>query len=405
MEKEDRIMEKLQTKYNLLHIAYWMNALFLYGFIAVLLQYKGLTNTQIGIATGGASVVTIVLSPLISQKCAQIRNYSLQQILIVFYVITCILFLTIGFAPVSSVFIIGLYMILYSINISTVPLVSTIAMNYIEDGHPVNFGLSRGLGSVSYAITALAAGQLTAILPPTILCILFVASALLVAAILKMLPATYSKAGKKTDREKSNIVSTMLKYRQFTGLLTGFGLAFAGSACLGTYLINIVKNLGGNTSMLGLATFFMAASELPFMTIAPRLMRRFKTKNLLVFAAVMYVVRNGMACFAFNIPMLLAGLACQGISYGLFTPIITYYVAENLEPKDQIMGQTMIGVMTSGAGAALGNMTGGFLQDTFGMSVMLAFVIGVTLAGVLIVTLINGRRQPAEQPELATTVE
>ena len=157
--------------------------------------------------------------------------------------------------------------------------------------------------------------------------------------------------------------------------------------------------------MLGLATFFMAASELPFMTIAPRLMRRFKTKNLLVFAAVMYVVRNSLACFAFNIPMLLTGLACQGISYGLFTPIITYYVAENLEPKDQIMGQTMIGVMTSGAGAALGNMTGGFLQDTFGMSAMLAFVIGVTLSGVLIVTLMNGRRQSAEQPELARTVE
>ena len=36
----------------------------------------------------------------------------------------------------------------------------------------------------------------------------------------------------------------------------------------------------------------------------------------------------------------------QGLSYGLFTGVITYYVTYNLETQDQMAGQTMIGIMT-----------------------------------------------------------
>ena len=33
---------------------------------------------------------------------------------------------------------------------------------------------------------------------------------------------------------------------------------FSGATAIGTYLINIVKNLGGNTSLYGVAMFAMA---------------------------------------------------------------------------------------------------------------------------------------------------
>ena len=67
---------------------------------------------------------------------------------------------------------------------------------------------------------------------------------------------------------------------------------FAAATSLSTYLINVVKNLGGNTSLYGVAIFFMAASEMPVMTITPRLIRRYDSITLIMVAAFFYIIRN-----------------------------------------------------------------------------------------------------------------
>ena len=53
----------LKAKYNFLHLFYWFTGCCINGFIAVFLQSKGLTNTEIGIVTGGSCIATIFLSP------------------------------------------------------------------------------------------------------------------------------------------------------------------------------------------------------------------------------------------------------------------------------------------------------------------------------------------------------
>ena len=132
----------------------------------------------------------------------------------------------------------------------------------------------------------------------------------------------------------------------------------------------------------------MAASEMPFMAIAHSLMKRIRTESILLFASLMYIFRNFLVCFAPSLFVLLIGLAFQGISYGLFTAAITYYVNEAVEEKDTMMGQTMIGVLTTGMGATIGNFLGGYLQDCFGLSVMLAFALVLTVIGVLLMIII-----------------
>ena len=63
----------------------------------------------------------------------------------------------------------------------------------------------------------------------------------------------------------------------------------------------------------------------------------------------------------------------------------TYYVTYNLDAKDQLAGQTLIGIMTSGIGSTLGNVLGGILQDTFGLDYMFMFIYIVTITGALII--------------------
>ena len=189
--------------------------------------------------------------------------------------------------------------------------------------------------------------------------------------------------------ETISILKFIKAYPFYFAILLGFGIAFGASAMLSTYLINIVKNLGGTTSFYGIAVFAMAASELPFMAITHTLLKHFKSEQLFIIAGFMYVVRNLFICFAPSLPILILGMLAQGASYGLFTATITYYVSDHVERQHEMLGQTMISVMSTGIGSFMGNVMGGFLQDSFGLNVMLVAGAVMTVIGSMILIAIS----------------
>ena len=192
----------------------------------------------------------------------------------------------------------------------------------------------------------------------------------------------------KTDTHIS-VFKFIKTYRFYFVILLGFGITFGASAMLSTYLINIVKSLGGTTSFYGIAVFAMAASELPFMAITHTLLKHFKSEQLFVVAGIMYLVRNLLICLAPNLPILILGMLSQGASYGLFTATITYYVSDHIDRKHEMMGQTMISMMSTGLGSFMGNVMGGLLQDCFGLSIMLIAGLIMTLIGSLILVVFS----------------
>ncbi len=376
-------MNKLQLKYNALHILYWMATCAIYGYVAVFLQYKGMTNTEIGFVTGGGCVCTIFLSPYISSLVSKVKSLSINKIMYILFSILSILFLVISIFDLPNIVIMGAYVLLLSLIVSTVPFLSMIAMNYIKTGEQLNFGLSRGLGSVSYAVSAVLLGQFIEFFNPTVLSYIFVISAVLLLLLLRTFPKVESNLDIKEG--SSSVVTIVKKYKVFFFILIGFGCMFAASTAISTYLINIVKNLNGSTSTYGIAIFFMAASEMPVMALTPRLMKKYDSMTLIKVAAVFYIIRNFTICLAFNLPILFGGMMMQSMSYGLLTAVITYYVNSHLEEQDQMMGQTMIAIMTSGIGSMIGNVLGGVLQDTFGINAMFVFVCSVTVIGVAVI--------------------
>ena len=82
---------------------------------------------------------------------------------------------------------------------------------------------------------------------------------------------------------------------------------FSGATAIGTYLINIVKNLGGNTSLYGVAMFAMAFSELPVMMTVPKLMKKFNSVTLILVASIFYLCRNYTIGLAPNLIVLIIG--------------------------------------------------------------------------------------------------
>ena len=366
----------LKAKYNFLHLFYWFTGCCINGFIAVFLQSKGLSNTEIGIVTGGSCVATI----------SKIKGMTIKKLMTFLMLTTVLLYIAMAFLPIPAFLVMIFYVIMYALNMSTVPMLTMIAMNYINEGTYVNFGLARGIGSASWATSALVFGQVVSFLGANILSIAYCVFALVTLFILYHLPESkITKTKTEEVQEEGSVVTVIKKYKIFFFLLLGFCFMFSGATAIGTYLINIVKSLGGNTSLYGVAMFAMAFSELPVMMTVPKLMKKFNSVTLILVASIFYICRNYTIGLAPNLIVLIIGMMFQGLSYGLFTGVITYYVTYNLDTQDQMSGQTMIGIMTSGIGSTLGNVLGGILQDTIGLNALFTFVYLMTALGAVII--------------------
>lgn len=94
----------LKAKYNFLHLFYWFTGCCINGFIAVFLQSKGLSNTEIGIVTGGSCVATIFLSPFMSSLISKIKGMNNQKINDIFNVNNSFVIYCDGFFTNTSLF-------------------------------------------------------------------------------------------------------------------------------------------------------------------------------------------------------------------------------------------------------------------------------------------------------------
>lgn len=370
-------------KYNWLYFFYCLAGVCLGGFVAVFLQYKGVSNTEIGIVTGIACVAAIFLTPMLTLQVAKQPRLDAKKMIIYAYIVITAIYALIAFLPLSPILVMLIYMLLYAFYLTTGPLLQVMASDYMRSGVELNFGLARGLGSVAWAIGALIFDFLVDLSNPQILVAGMVVFILITFKILASMP--YEKGQTASHDKSGSILTVVRKYPIFTIMLTGFSLALAAATSIGTYLINIVTSLGGDTSFYGVAVFLMAVSEMPVMAITPRLLQRFKSIQLIGFAGACYIIRNFLICLAPNLPILCVGMLFQGLSFGMMTAVVTYYVIFNLTDVDQVSGQTLITVMTSGVGSMIGNMLGGYLQDAFGLNAMYIFIYILTLMGVCLI--------------------
>ena len=93
-----------------------------------------------------------------------------------------------AFLPIPAFLVMVFYVVMYALNMSTVPMLTMIAMNYINEGTYVNFGLARGIGSASWATSALIFGQVVSFLGANVLSIAYCIFALVTLFILYHLP-------------------------------------------------------------------------------------------------------------------------------------------------------------------------------------------------------------------------
>ena len=376
-------------RYTLLQCFYWIAGCALMGFAAVFLKSKGLSNTLVGLSVGGAAFVSIWMQPILAGIIEKVKWLTIRKMLLIVIVLVAAGFLFLGRTELPSMAVVIGYLILNTSFNSTIPLITAMGMEYMNQGYEVNFCVSRGFGSVSYAVTAAFLGVLVEKFHPGILADLFVIMAAILFAVLYFMEEAEPVAVQNKTEKPKGVMEILRSNRSMLLFVIGFGFSYMTCAIIGTYAVNVVHALGGSDSTYGWAVFIYASSEMPAMLLCDRLLRKVSCQKLLKLSSLFFVIRALVLLLAPNLPIAFFGFALQSLSFGVFTPVSVYFVNQELSPKDRVVGQAIFGMVTVGAGSCIGNLFGGFLADRFGIRATLLACVLMASFGFFVVSLVK----------------
>ena len=180
--------ESLQVRYGALQALYYFGTCALGGFAAIFLGYKGLSNSLIGVATGASCILSVVLMPAISMLLERKPGLGIPRVVRSLTLGSVACYVVLALAPLPTYAVIVLFAIANAMSLAIAPFLSQLAMGFNRIGMPINFGLARGMGSVSYAVGAVGLSRLVELSSPGVLAGLFVLSGVVLLAVLASMP-------------------------------------------------------------------------------------------------------------------------------------------------------------------------------------------------------------------------
>ena len=170
---------------------------------------------------------------------------------------------------------------------------------------------------------------------------------------------------------------------RFFVLLLGTAILFFSHNTINTFMINVVRNVGGDTATMGVFDGLLAAVEIPVMMFYTTLFRKKNCRSLLCAAFLFFIMKAAAVAAAHTVPLLLVSAILQAPSFALYTSAIVPYVAEEIAYEDSAKAQSLAYTMTT-CGAVLASLISGKLYDIWPVTPVLWFGCGVSIAGAAI---------------------
>ncbi|NLP17139.1 MAG: MFS transporter [Clostridiales bacterium] len=381
---------QLTIKYAFLQSTYWISQCIIYSFAAVFLQYKNFNNTQIGIVLSLSAILSIVLQPAISAFADKSKKKTVR------YIILTILLIVFGITVIfniwnnSFIIIASIFVIINALQITLIPLLNSIALEFLNNGYPFNFGLARGTASIAFAFTSYLLGHAVNRFSPSIILPLFLISYVLlfIAAYIFRVKTPMNTLGGNEDRvihPPASVLGFFIKYKRFSFLLIGITMVFYSHSLINTFLINIIENAGGDSADMGLSLTIAAALELPMMAAFTLLVKKVKCSTLIKISGFFFFIKSATIWLAPNVMAVHFSQGFQMLSFAMFTPASVYYVNSIINEEDKNKGQAILGAATIGVAGTIANISGGKLLDISGVSDMMMLGTLVALVGFAII--------------------
>lgn len=376
-------------RYFLMQGCYWALSGIIFGFTTVYLQEKQYTNYQIGIIFAMGNIFGFVAQPLIAVHIDKSRSTALLRYILSTAAISLVLMLGVLFMPSACLPLSAAFVLLIGGNILLQPLCISLCFYLETFGSKVNFSAARAVGSLSFGLATVVLGLLVervsaSAVPLSYIIITALFGALALSYTLGAKPREITKeVAVEVSEKPSGIFEFLKENKRFTFFLLGTSLLYFTHSLLGNFMIEFVRNVGGDSSDMGSILAFMTLSEIPAMLLFSKLSRRFSCSALLRFAVIMFTLKELMIYLAGSVAMFYAAEALQALSFAIFVPASVRYADEVIEKRNSTKGQTFITAVISMA-SIFASIIGGILLDGAGAKAALLVGVLVSAAGTFV---------------------
>ncbi|MCR4990483.1 MAG: MFS transporter [Lachnospiraceae bacterium] len=391
MEKKNSKSNSLNwtIRYTLLNASYFAAFCTVHAYAAVYLLSNGYNNTEVGILLAVANIVSAILQPVIAgiiDKPGPLTNrrFILASVIVILSGSALLLVLP---GVKAAIFII--YALIYMIQFAYQPVMTALCFEFQKAGCGIFYGLARGLGSASFAVTSMFIGRAVEKNGVTLLLWVNIITMIISALII----FTFKKPKGLGNDEKKVVESSGIAHNGFKDFIKtypAFSLFLVGTICfffahnmINDFMIQIIRYLGGAESELGYANFLQAILELPVMALIGFVLKKIKADKLLLISGVAFFIKILILVFAKTMPVMYLSQSFQLFAYAVFIPAGAYYVSNTMEELDQVKGQAFITSAIT-IGGVFSNLISGVILDHSNITTMLLVGSVICALGVIV---------------------
>ena len=263
----------LTARYGLIHGAYWASYAAIAAYVNLYLLEMGFSSGAIGVLIALAGLLSALLQPLAASYADRETSPNLKAInlaIAALWMLSALGLLVFHKNKVASLLFYGGCLSLLQLQ---TPLVNGLGVTSINCGCKLNYGVSKSVSSVTYALVCLVLGRMTAAqggrpVPWAIVLLtgVFILSLVLYPA--QRAPRSGSEA------KGADGLAFFRKYPRFTGVLAGCILLYISHVFLNSFTLQIIRTKGGDSSHMGLSMAIAALSEIPTMLLFTQMLRK-----------------------------------------------------------------------------------------------------------------------------------
>lgn len=377
--------------FSLIQWFFWSGFGIIFSYLTPYYQEIGFSSVQIGLFMGLASFANI-LGQLVLGWFAD-KAHSPGVIIRFSLLLGALTSLGLYLTPPVLAPVVILSFVLSFFTQSLPPLVDSWTMSIRRTTPNLDYGITRAMGSIGFAVTNVAAGilldrwGLVQVFPMG--AILMIAGTIIISLTQHVYKVEKFVSPSETPFEDLPEDSPPIQHPtkffspEMVSILPIFFLTFVAFRPTHVFTPILIQQLGGTNEQIGYSFAVMAISEVPFMVASTFLLKKFTDTKILFVAFIFYVFRIGMPAFAQTSNQIVLFQLFQGPSFGLFLPAAVHFMFRIAPEGKKTLAQTASSLTTFGIGSIAGSTLGGYMADWFGLRIM----YGVS-AGIMIVTLL-----------------
>lgn len=340
---------------------YWSVIAACVSFLNVFLTGRGLGTAEIGFLTAVGNGLAAIFQPIVSKVCSRSNKNERDFLVLISMLAMTLVIMALerkaGLAmKIEIVAAIALVLVMQ-------PLLNSLGYFYIARSVEINYGVSRGIGSITFAVTSFVLGILSEINKDLSM---VMAAVLLGALILSLLAQKPISGNNVVTVFDGRTQKQKIQNSKFVIFLLAVGMLFTFYNVTNVYLLQIAKRIGGDAKTVGTAFAVAALFEFPIMFMFNRLKEKFKSRSMLIFSGIFFLLKGILTYIATSPSTLIAIQVTQLFGFALFTPCSVDFINDIMSDEKKITGQGFLASAIT-MGGVIGSVAGGVLIESTGV--------------------------------------